>query len=76
MEQLQAETDEFCIRAQAEANDIAKQEEFRAFLWNTGIQVASTGSFNWLNFLLGAGTILGMGATADNIRYRIKFPKA
>jgi hypothetical protein len=70
------EVDEFTLRAQTEANSMAKREEFRSYLWNTGLTVASTGAFNWLQFLTGAGTILGAGAIADNIRYRLKFPKA
>jgi hypothetical protein len=74
-EQLQTEVDWFYAQAELEANSIAKEQIMRQYLWDAAIQTLSTGSFNWLNFFTGAGTLIGFGALGDNIRYRIKYPQ-
>jgi len=75
-DQLQAEVDEFFAAAEHEANDVARQDEFRQYLFSQSLLVASTGSLNWLTVFTSLGTIFGVGATADNVRYRLRFPKA
>ena len=74
-EELQMEVDEFYAKANFEANSIARQEEIRAWLFNQALNVASTGTFSWLQMLTGFGALVGVGAVADNVRYRIKWPQ-
>ena len=73
--QLQAEVDEFGSLAEAEANSIAQQQIMREYIFNAAINTATAGSFNWLQFLTGAGSLIGVGAFADNVRFRIKYKK-
>jgi len=74
--QLQTEIDTFYSLAAAEANDLSKEEELRQYLFDQAITVASTGVFSWYQLATGLGSIIGIGALADNVRYRIKFPKS
>jgi len=85
-EELQAEIDNFYLRQESEYNsfiakaknrvqDINDQIAIRDFVYNQTISAVQTGSLNWLGLLTGAGTIVGFGALADNIRYRIRTSK-
>lgn len=75
-EGLQAEIDSFYAMAASEANDMAKEEELRQYLFTSAMNVASTGIFSWYQLVTGLGSIVGIGALADNVRYRIKFPRS
>jgi hypothetical protein len=72
--ELQQEINLLCYKAQAEANEIMKQDQLKNFLWTSSIATIQTGQFNWLAFLTGASSLIGAGAITDNVRYRLKFP--
>lgn len=84
--ELQAEIDNFYLRQESEYNafmakakcriqDINDQIIFRDFVFKQSLNAVSVGSLDWLNLLTGAGTIIGLGAVADNVRYRIRTSK-
>jgi hypothetical protein len=73
--ELQSEIDTFNNRVEDRIADVNEQLMFRDFLWNSALTVATSGTFNWLNFLTSAGTLFGAGAFADNVRYRISTKK-
>jgi hypothetical protein len=66
----EAEDAKFEAMARARAADVNEQIQFRKYLYDSALQIASTGGFNWLNLLTSAGTLIGAGAVADNIRFR------
>ena len=73
--ELQSEIDMFNNRVEDRIADVNTQLQFRDFLWNSALTVATSGTFNWLNFLTSAGSLIGAGAFADNIRYRVSTRK-
>lgn len=85
-EELQAEIDNFYLLQEKEYNtflakaknrvqDINEQVMFRNFVCTQALNAVQTGGLNWLNLLTGVGTIIGFGAFADNVRYRIRTAK-
>lgn len=85
-EELQSEIDNFYLRQESEYNsfiakakcriqDINEQVMFRTFIFEQTLNAVQTGGLNWLNLLTGAGSIIGLGALADNVRYRIRISK-
>jgi len=70
--ELISEIETFNTEAAHEANSLDRQDAIKAFLLESAITAGQTATFNWWNFAAIAGSILGVGATADNIRYRIK----
>lgn len=85
-EELQAEIDNFYLQQEREYNqfmakakmrvqDINDQIKFRDFVYTQAMSAIQTGNLNWLNLLTGAGAIIGVGAVADNVRYRIRTSK-
>jgi len=84
--ELQAEIDSFYAEqendaakfealARARAADVNEQIAFRKFVYESALTVATNGGLDWFNLLASAGTLIGAGAVADNIRYRIKNPQ-
>lgn len=73
--QREADDLKFETIARARAADVNEQITFRHFAYNTALNVATTGGFNWLAILTSAGSIIGAGAVADNIRFRKKVKK-
>lgn len=85
-ERLQAEIDNFYLQQEKEYNDfiakakvriqdINEQIMFRNYIFEQSLNAVQTGGLNWLNILTGAGSIIGLGALADNVRYRIRISK-
>ena len=73
--ELQMEIDNFNTLMQDRIADVNSQLQFRDFLWNSALTVATAGTFDWLTFLTSAGSLFGFGALADNIRFRIATAK-
>lgn len=73
--ELQMEIDNFNTLMQDRIADVNSQLKFRDFLWDSALTVATAGTFDWLAFLTSAGSVIGAGALADNIRYRIATAK-
>jgi hypothetical protein len=73
--QREAEDLKFEAIANARAADVNEQIKFRQFVYESALNVATTGGLNWLNLLTSAGSLIGAGALADNIRYRISTKK-
>jgi hypothetical protein len=73
--ELQMEIDNFNTLMQDRIADVNEQLKFRDFLWNSALTVATSGTFDWLAFLTSAGSLIGAGALADNIRFRISTAK-
>lgn len=65
-----AEVEKFEAIANARAKDVNDQIAFRSFVYESALDVATSGGLNWLNLLTSAGSLLGAGALADNIRFR------
>jgi hypothetical protein len=79
--ELQAEIDAFYAKEEAEltrfealakarAEDVNDQIRFRQFVYESALSTATSGGLNWLNLLTSAGSLIGAGALADNIRFR------
>lgn len=73
--ELQSEIDNFNTLMQDRIADVNSQLQFRDFLWTSALTVATSGTFDWLAFLTSAGSLIGAGALADNIRFRISTAK-
>jgi hypothetical protein len=67
----EAEVKAFEAKANAAAADVNSQIAFRSFVYESALDVATSGGFNWLNLLTAAGSIVGAGAVADNVRLRV-----
>ena len=73
--ELQSEIDTFNNMVEDRIADVNEQLKFRDFLWKSALTVATSGTFDWLAFLTSAGSVIGAGALADNIRFRISTAK-
>ena len=71
----EAEILKFEAMANARAADVNDQIKFRQFVYETAFNAATSGGLNWLNLLTSAGSLIGAGAVADNIRLRISTKK-
>ena len=75
-EELQLEIETVLAKAAIEANSLERQEKLRKYIFDSALNICSGGSVNWYGILTGCGSILTVGAVTDNIRQRIKKPKA
>ena len=66
----EAENSTFEAQAEARVKDVNDQIRFRQFVYESALTTATSGSLNWLNLLTSAGSLIGAGALADNIRFR------
>lgn len=73
--QQEKEYNTFIAKAKCRIQDINEQVMFRTFIFEQTLNAVQTGGLNWLNLLTGVGTIIGFGALADNVRYRIRTSK-
>lgn len=68
--ELQTELELFLARARAGEADIARQEQIRDMIFNQALVIAQGNQVNPLGVLTSVLAILGIGATADDIRLR------
>lgn len=68
--QLDNEIEHFLRDAEIAAADLDQQEQIRSILFQTALTASKTGTFNYLPLITSIGTILGIGAAADNVRKR------
>ena len=68
--ELETEIDIFIAKANAGYTSLEQQEQLRQLLFEQALQSAATGAFNPIALMTSVGAILGLGATADNIRKR------
>lgn len=62
---------EFILRsAESKAMTMQQQKMIQDILFQAAITTAKTGSFSYLPLITSLGTILGIGATVDNVRKR------
>lgn len=73
--QQEKEYNDFIAKAKVRIQDINEQIMFRNFIFEQSLNAVKAGGLNWLNILTGAGSIIGIGALADNVRYRIRISK-
>jgi len=78
--ELLAEVEMFNARLQGRIENLEQQEQFRSLLFDQAAIVGSGGTLNPLGILTSLAAVLGLGATADNIRKRkvisgLKAPK-
>lgn len=75
--ELDAEVEFFLRTAEMKATDLQQRQKIQDLLFQTALITARTGAFSYLPIITGLGTILGIGATVDNVRKRkeIKFLK-
>ncbi len=67
---LQAEVDHFITLAELKFQDLDKQDEIKAALFNIAITYMQGGQINPLGVVMTLATILGIGAGVDNVRKR------
>ncbi|TES91560.1 MAG: hypothetical protein E3J94_03640 [Desulfobacteraceae bacterium] len=73
--ELNSEVKHFLVIAEQRTRELDQKEALKNALFNFAITSAQTGTINPIALLMTFGTILGVGATADNIRNRIKTKK-
>jgi len=73
--ELQAELEYYLSQAEIRFTQLNQQDELRQTLFNHTTLWATTGTINPLGVLMSIGAILGVGATADNVRKRISDKK-
>ena len=68
--ELFAEVEMFKARLEDRLSDLDSQEAFRSLIFDQASLLGSGGTLNPIGILTSLGTILGVGAVADNIRKR------
>lgn len=74
--ELALELETFIAKAEIGFQDLQKQEELRQKLFEHAALWAQSGTVNPLGVVLSLAGILGLGATTDNVRKRIKNNKS
>lgn len=67
-DQLLIQVEEYNAKTKLALQDLAKQDEFKAYLVNTALSVAQGGELNPVGIAVGLLGILGAGAAVDNRR--------
>lgn len=73
--ELDIEIDTLIAKANAGYASLESQEQLRQVLFNQALIAASTGTINPIALFTSIGTILGLGATVDNVRKRKEIKK-
>jgi len=68
--ELDSEIDIFITKVNTGYATLEQKEQLRQLLFEQALQSAATGAFNPIALMTSVGAILGLGATADNIRKR------
>jgi len=68
--ELQIEIDSLMTLSELRFADLRKQQEIKQFVFNQAIAIGQTGEVNPIGILTSLLAVLGMGATADDIRLR------
>lgn len=68
--ELQTELELFLARARAGKKDLERQEQIRDMIFNQALVIAQGNQVNPLGVLTSILAILGIGATADDLRLR------
>lgn len=68
--QLQLEVDTFIASAEQRFTELDEQDRIKALLLEHAFIIAETNSINPLALLTTFGSVLGLGAVADNVRKR------
>lgn len=74
-EQLNIEVDILIAKANAGYASLEQQEKLRDLLFEQALIAAATGTINPIALLTTIGTILGIGAAADNVNKRKEIKK-
>lgn len=67
---LQHELNTLIALAELRGEDLEKQEQFRNFVFQQALVIAETGTVNPFGVITSLLALLGIGATADDIRLR------
>lgn len=70
--ELEAEVDSFLAIAKIRFDQLNQQDAFKKIVFEQASIIATGGTINPLGLITTIGTILGVGATSDNIRLRKK----
>lgn len=68
--ELFAEVEMFKARFEDRMSDLDRQEAFRSLVFDQASLLSSGGTLNPVGIFTSLGTILGIGAVADNVRKR------
>lgn len=68
--ELDIEVESIIAKANIGYMSLEQQEELRDLILQQAISAASTGAINPIALITSVGTILGVGATVDNVRKR------
>ena len=68
--ELQVEIDTLLNLSKIRFEDLRKQQQIKQFVFNQAIAIGETGTVNPIGILTSLLAILGIGATADDIRLR------
>lgn len=68
--ELENEVNYLLMMAEAKALQLNQQDELKNTLYQIGLTTAQTGTFNPIGLITTIAGIVGVGATADNIRKR------
>jgi len=74
-QELQLEIEQLLQKAELGFGNIERQEKIRELLFQQSLIAVGTGTFNPSAFMLTIGSILGLGATIDNVRKRKEIKK-
>lgn len=70
LNELQTEIDILMLQSEARFADLQKQYELRDFVLNQSLTIAQAGTVNPIGLITSLLAIVGVGATADDIRLR------
>jgi len=73
--ELDSEVKHFLVIAEQRAETLNEKDALKNALFNFALTSAETGTVNPIALLMTFGSILGVGAAADNIRKRVKTKK-
>ena len=73
--ELDLELETFIATAEIRYKDLKRQEDLRNLLFEHASLWASSGTINPLGVLMSIAALLGVGATADNVRKRVAAKK-
>lgn len=68
--ELMIEIDTLLATAEAHLVDLNRQDNIKRLIFDNLLLTAASGQFNLLGLVAAAGTVLGVGATVDNVRKR------
>ena len=71
-EELDSEVKHFLVIAEQRTKNLNEKEAIKKALFDFALTSAETGTVNPIALLMTLGSVLGVGAAADNVRQRLK----